>query len=281
MSKNYFLPLFFVFCAPLLASCSTITNGSTQQVSFKAVGAEDVYCDILIGANDYKYNVRPPQTIWLQRSRKPMFIACTAPGNRTKNAVVESGIANTAYLNSLTAGTTLAWDAQSGAMYAYPEEVVIDFSSALAKDQPLPSYENKGALDPKAQGIEYMGPDTPALPGDSAQAARYKAAYDEAARQDAEEAANAQERERRINAVEGGFYGDKGGKSKTSSEVPSPKLAPEVQVSPLSEAAPTPTAPPTTLTARKPGELTENSGVVIPQTNPKLGKPIFPDSTTF
>lgn len=272
MSRNHFLPLFFLFCAPLLASCSTITNGSTQQVSFKSVGAEDAYCDILIGANDYKYNVRPPQTIWVQRSRKPMFITCTAPGNRTKNAVVESGIANTAYLNGVTAGTTLAWDAETGAMYAYPEEIVIDFSSALAKDQPLPSYENKGALDAKAQGIEYMGQDTPALPTDAATAARYKAAYEEAARQEALDAASAKERERRINEVEGGFYGDKGGDPVVK------KTAPEVQITPLSEAAPSSTAP-KTLTAKP---LTQQGNAVdVPQTNSKLGKPIFPDSTTF
>jgi hypothetical protein len=235
------------------------------------VGAEDAYCEILIGTNDYKYNVRPPQTIWIQRSRKPMFISCAVPGNRTKNAVIESGITSSAYLNGVTAGTTLAWDAESGAMYAYPEEVVIDFSSALAKDQPLPSHENKGALDAKAQGIEYMGQDTPILPTDAANAARYKAAYDNAARQDEIDAANAKERERRINEVEGGFYGDKG-------DPVVKKANPEVQIAPLSEAAPSSTSP-KTLTAKP---LTpQDNAIAVPQTNPKLGKPIFPDSTTF
>lgn len=271
MSNNHFLPLLLLFCAPLLAACSTITNGSSQQVSFKSVGAEDAYCDILIGANDYKYNVRTPQTIWVQRSRKPMFITCTAPGNRTKNILIESGIANTAYLNSVTAGTTLAWDAETGAMYAYPEEITIDFSAIPAKDQPLPSYENKGALDPQSQGIEYMGQDTPALPTDAAEAARYKAAYEDAARQDALDAANAVERQRRIDAVEGGFYGDKGGKPVSE------KANPDVQIAPLSEAAP-PSAS-QTLTAKPLAQ--QDGGLAVPQTNPNLKKPIFPDSTTF
>lgn len=278
MSKHHFLPLLIVFCAPLLASCSTITNGSTQQVSFKSVGADDVSCDILIGANDYKYSVRPPNSIWVQRSRKPMFIACTAPGNRTKNVVVESGITNTAYLNTLTAGTTLAVDAETGAMYSYPEEVIIDFSSALSKDQPLPSYENKGALDPTAQGIEYMGPDTPALQGDKEQAARYKAAYDDAARQDELDAANTQERARRIEAVEGGFYGDKG----LTPDVPVravPKANnKEVQVAPLSDAAPA-NGDGKTLTAKPITQ--QDNGTFVPQTNHQLGKPMFPSSTTF
>lgn len=279
MSKNYILPLLFVFCAPLLAACSTVTNGSTQQVSFKAVGADDVFCDVLIGANDYKYTVRPPQSVWVQRSRKPMFIACTAQGNRTKNAVIESGVANSAYLNGLTAGTTLAWDANTGAMYAYPEEIVIDFSSALAKDQPLPAYENKGALNSRAQGIEYLGPDTPVLPGDRDVAARYKAAYADAARQDAEDAAAAKERERRIEAVEGGFYGDKGGAVKKPAAAATPKSSKDVQIAPLSEAAPA--TSPTTLTAKPAIAPQQENGMVVPQANPQLGKPIFPSSTTF
>lgn len=268
MLKNRFLPLLFICCAPLLASCSTITNGSTQQVSFKTVGADDAYCDILIGANDYKYSVRPPQTAWIQRSRKPMFITCTAPGNRIANAMIESGVANTTYLNTLTVGTTLPIDAATGAMYAYPDEVVIDFSSSLAKEQPLPSYENKGAFDPKTREIEYMGHDTPALPSDAADAARFKAAYDDAARQDALDAANSIERERRIEAVEGGFYGDKGGPQKSTSEV---------QVTPLSDAAPT--NAPTTLRAKR--SAAQDNGAFIPQTTPQLAKPIFPASNTF
>lgn len=254
MSKHYFLPLIIAFCAPLLASCSTITNGSTQQVSFKSVGADDVYCDINIGANAYRYSVRTPNTIWVQRSGKPMYIACTAPGNRTKNLVVESGITNTAFLNTLSGGTTLAVDAETGAMYSYPDEVIIDFSSAFGKEQPLPAYENKGAIDPRAQGIEYMGQDTPALQGDKEQAARYKAAYDDAARQEEMDAAASQEKDRRIQSVEGGFYGDKG-------------LTPDV---------PVPAVPKTN------NKDSSNDGVtVIPQTNPQLAKPIFPSSTTF
>lgn len=244
ISKRYFLACTAVLFLPFLASCSTLTDGSTQRVSFKTIGAENAYCDILLGDHGYKYSVHPPQTISIQRSRKPMFIACTAPGNRAKDAVIESGIANTAYLNTLTLGLTLPWDASTGAMYEYPEEVVIDFSGSLSKVQPLPSYHNKGTLDPQAQGIEFLGPDTPALETDSGDRARYKAAYDEAARQEAEEAANTEERERRMNALEGGFYGDKG-------------RAPESQSVPQ-------------------GSSEESSPKDL-----KLGKPIFPSSTSF
>jgi hypothetical protein len=250
MLKKSFFSLFLFMASPLLTSCATVTEGATQQVSFKTVGAEDAYCEVQIGTNGYKYSVRPPYTLRVQRSKDPMFVVCHAPGNRTKDAMVESTLSKATLLNGVTAGTTAVWDAASGAMFQYPDEVTIDFSSALTKETPLPSYENKGALDSTAQGIEYMGPDTPTLESDKSLAARYKAAYDDAAKQEAEENAMQAEKERRINAVEGGFYGDKG-HDKSDSTNPTPAVI-------------SPTAP-----------------SVVPSTSSKLGKPMFPSSTSF
>lgn len=271
MSKNHFLPLSLLACIPLLASCSTIINGSTQQVMFKAEGADDVYCDARTGVNDYRFIVRPPAKVWVQRAKEPIYLDCNAPGNRVVHTKVPSNLAEASYLNAVTAGTTLAWDATSGAMYEYPDVVVIDFTNSVARNQPLPAYENRGALDPRAQGIEYMGADTPVLESDKDLAARYKAAYDDARQEDAEAAANAAERERRIESVEGGFYGDKGGKSSTK---PTPSTR-EVQIAPLSEAAPARQNASPTATA------VSGEGAYVPQANPQLGKPIFPQSTTF
>lgn len=273
MSKHRFFPLFLLAVSPLLvAGCSTAINGSLQPVSFTTVGADDAYCIVEIGENSYKYSVRPPQKLNIQRSKDPMSISCTAPGNRTQKMVVESNIAGATYLNGASAGLTLPWDAATGAMYQYPDMVIVDFTSISSKEKPLPSYHNKGALDTKAQGIEYFGPDTPALETDKADAERYKAAYEEAARLESQEAANAAEKERRINAVEGGFYGDKDGK-KFAPAVPketaggtSKKAESAVTIAPLSESLPpTPSAP----------------EQAVPQTNPKLGKSIFPNSTSF
>lgn len=273
MLKNRFIPLFLMACTPILAACSTLINGSLQEVKFTSVGADDVYCEAQTGENSYSFTVRPPAKVGVQRSKKPIYMTCAAPGNRTLQMKVSSNIAENSYLNAATAGATLAVDATTGAMYEYPKEVVIDFRNVYAKDQPLPAYQNQGTLDPKDQAIEYLGPDTPVLEGDKDLEDRYKAAYDKAAREEAEAAANATERERRLEAVEGGFYGDKGATPDTP--VPAkPKSAikpsnQEVQIAPLSEAAPAPkTALPT-------------NDVVVPQVNPQLSKPIFPQSTTF
>jgi hypothetical protein len=267
MSKNYLRPLSLLVCIPILAACSTITNGSTQLISFKTVGADDAYCEMQSGENDYKYTVRPPQSVWVQRSRKPLNIVCTAPGNRVQNLTVESTIAGAAIMNGATAGTTLPWDAATGAMYQYPEEIMIDFTAVVAKNRPLPSYENNGAHPSDKQGIEFLGPDSPEVPSDKVNEARYKAAYDEDARLQAENAAIEVEKQRRIDAVEGGFYGDKG-HTQTSGK--------EVVIAPITESVPVANDKTSPMKASK-----DDGETIIPQSNSKLGKPIFPSSTTF
>ena len=248
MFKNRFLPLLFVLCAPLgLASCSTVTEGSTQQISFKTVGADNASCDVQLGTNNYLYNVRPPQTIWVQKTRKPIFVSCVAPGNRMAKTTIESEFAGSSSLNFLNAGLGMIVDGESGALHKYPDEIIIDFMGVEAKNRPLPSYHNVDALDPTEQGIEYMGPDSPALTQDKIMADRYSKAYQDAALLEAEEAAMDVEKQRRIDAVEGGFDGDKS----------------RVQISPLSEVSP------------KPVKTIEPTGM------PKLAKPIFPSSTSF
>jgi len=262
MFKNRFIPIALLFSSPFLASCATVMERSTQPVSFKTVGADDAVCDVRIGRNNYRFDVRPPQSIWVQKSKDPMFISCNAPGNRVAETIVESSVAGTTFLNALSGGTSLAVDGASGAMFKYPDEVIIDFSSALAKEMALPSYENRGALNSREQNIENMGPDTPALNGDKANAERYRRAYAEADRLEAEEAAMQVERERRIEEVEGGFLGDKGNNVKKSKNV---------NIAPISDAMPIPKSNPST----------DVLPSVVPDKMPQLGKPIFPSTTTF
>lgn len=277
MSQKYFLPLLVLLTSPLLASCSTAIEGSTQQVSFKTVGADDAFCNVQTGTNDYRYDVRPPQSLWVQKSRKPMFVSCTAPGNRVQNVTVESEVAGTTFLNSLNAGLGGGWDATSGAMYKYPDEVIIDFSVVPAQGQVLPSYMNYGALPAKDQGIEYLGPDEPSLPTDKAQLESYKKAYENEAQMLAEKQALEAEKQRRMDNIEGGFYGDK-----TAPAVSGVLKEKEVVVAPLSEAVPQKPAAKTTEPVQLvPDPAEKGSSVVTPQEPPTLGQPIFPSSTSF
>jgi hypothetical protein len=270
-NTKFFLPLILMMTAPMLAGCATAIEGATQQVSFETVGAADADCTIQTGTRDYRYNVRPPQSIWIQKSRKPLFVVCTAPGNRVKNLTVDSQVAGTTFLNGLNGGLGAGWDAESGAMYKYPAEVIIDFTGVAAEPRPLPAYENYDALPAKEQGIEYLGPDTAALNEDKVTAANTKAAYDEAARMEAEKAAFDAEKERRINGLEGGFYGDKGGKvAQPAPVVETPVVKPVAPVT-----SPSPLPAPTVLVPQ-----TKDDTTVVPKA-PTLGQPLFPSSTSF
>ena len=290
------IPLLLLMCAPVLAGCATVIEGSTQQISFKTVGADDAYCDIQIGIKDYRYAVRPPQTVWIQKSSQPMFISCSAPGNRVQNMTIDSHVAGTTALNGLAAGMTLPADAVSGAMYKYPDEVVIDFTGVVTQQNPLPSYENEGAYHPKNSDIEYMGPDVPALPDDDVNAERTKRAYEAYDRDQQAEKDREVERQRRIDAVEGGFFGDKSidkhkGKAAIGPTAPVAKVTQSSDV----ELTPLPDAVPAAVGAGAAGIRGEsNTGAdravdpksleitpLPPANHPKLGKPIFPSSTSF
>lgn len=263
MLKNRFAILFLMSCLPFLAACSTMKERASQQVMFKTEGVEGAVCDVKLGQNKLRYNVYPPQKIWVQKTKGPMYVSCRSNGNRVVEQTFGTLIASSTYLNFFNAGLGIFYDAESGASFKYPDEVIIDFAGTVAQDQPLPLYHTKGSLVPSEQGIEYMGPDTPALGQDKAVAERYRLAYEEAARLEAEEAAMEVERQRRIDSVEGGFNGDKGTPPATNDAKPTSE---EVQISPLSE-------------VKSPKK---NDAPQIPPTaSPKLGKPLFQSSTSF
>lgn len=201
-----------MFATLTLGACSTVTEGSQQQITFETVGAVDAICEINQGANDYQYQVRPPQTIWVKKTRRDLNIECVAPGNRKASKVVETDVAATTFLNVFNGVLPgAAYDAESGAIFKYPDKIVIDFTSEVAKPNPLPSYHNLDTLDPDREAsVENMGPDNPEVPGEKALSTSHKVAWDEYNKEQAAAAAADAERQSRIDSLEGGFYGDKG-----------------------------------------------------------------------
>lgn len=195
-----------------LSACSTITEGSQQQITFETPNAYDALCEVKLGTHGLVYAVRPPQTLWIKRTARNMYITCEAPGNRIVKKEVSSEVAATSFLNvfnGIVPGT--AYDADTGAMFKFPEKIEIDFSGVEAVAAPMPNYHNKDGLDPKqAASIEDYGPDTPAAHDDAAISVRHAMAYADAEREAAAQAALEAERQSRINSLEGGFYGDKG-----------------------------------------------------------------------
>ncbi len=182
-----------------LTSCATLLEGSSQEVTFEAAGATDVWCDLTTGELTYK--VRLPQKITMKRSRLDMTADCYAPGNRHKTFNIPTSIepwAATNVSNGVAPGVT--YDAYSRALFKYPEHIIIDMSDTVATSYGLPNYHNADGIDPASAGIEDMGPKTNALPGDAAEAAKSAAAYED---YDAKQAFAKERKERMLEADPG------------------------------------------------------------------------------
>ncbi len=241
----------------VLTSCASYIEGHMQQVTFETPGAADARCEVAVGANGLRYIVYPPQTIWLDKTAMNMHVTCQAPGNRIATADVKSEFAGSTLLNVANGTLGAFYDAESGAMFKFPDVISIDFSNVVAAPVPLPAYENAGALSNVVPDrSEYYGPSTNVMPADSANAARYGAAYGAAAAAEAADAAREAERESRINALDGGFYGDKGKSSSSQMTKGSPSVVTDPTAIPRSNESP----------------LREE---------PHLGEPLFPSTTSF
>jgi len=181
-----------------LPACATLLEGSSQEVTFEAVGATNVMCNLK--SEELSYKVYPPQRVWLKRSRLNLTADCYAPGNRHKQFEIVPGIEPYAATNVSNAGSGIAYDAYSRALFKYPDIVTFDMTDTTAKDSLLPDYHNGDGLDPNKAGIEYMGPKTPALDEDATNAARRAKAFEEFNRQEEFEA----ERMERMEATDPG-----------------------------------------------------------------------------
>lgn len=222
--------IFFAACSLILLSgCSTVLENSSQRVTFETVGAQNALCAVMLGENQMRYTVHPPQKVWIKKSSLPLNVDCNAPGNRHRSLIIESEIAGTTFLNAFNGTLGAFYDGQSGAMFKYPDNIIIDFSDTVAELAPLPSYHNTDTIPPDQAGIEYMGPDTPKLQEDASTALRHRMAQMKADQEAAAEAALEAEKEDRKSKIEGGFYGDKE-KAKTGKSSPSePKVSSPAQ----------------------------------------------------
>ena len=242
-----------------LAGCATLVEDSSQTINFQAVGATDVMCDVDSG--QVKYTVRPPQTITVKKSKLDLNLTCMAAGNRVQTMSVPSSLSGWTFGNIVGGGVIpgTLYDGETGAMFKYPEVVIIDFSGTVARVDSLPSYHAPDGVDPSyARNVENIGPNTMRLPGDDANALRRRMASIKHEREEAAAEAFNAERESRKAVVEGGWDGDKGGASSYSA----PTSAPAQTYVPPSYIAPTAQPPVSTGPA-------------------ELPQPVFPSTTSF
>lgn len=137
----------------LLPGCSSVIDKSTQKITIKTPGANESFCYIDNG--EVKYKANPPQPLLITKTSHVMEVRCLADGWREKTLMIEPGIAdNFGYnaLNLFIPGALI--DDHTGAMYQYPEVVVVDFTFIDPQPAPLPAYQKTIEDNPDIHNME-------------------------------------------------------------------------------------------------------------------------------
>ncbi len=140
-----------------LAGCSSIIETPSQKIEIVTPGAKISWCDLHIG--NMIYRAEPPQILTIKKTDHPIEVKCLASGNRMKTTVVEPRLSRYAAGNVVTAGIGVAYDYASGALFNYPERIIVDFTQEIASPSPLPSYHDTDSQIVGYKGIEPMGAD--------------------------------------------------------------------------------------------------------------------------
>ena len=111
-----------------LAACSTIANGKNQAVLFSTGDVEGADC-VVSGGRDgaFRAEVVTPQEIQVRRAKAAIDIECNKEGYETATKTVESKMEGTTGGNVVAGGFVgLGVDAMTGAMFKYPDTIMID-----------------------------------------------------------------------------------------------------------------------------------------------------------
>lgn len=110
-----------------LPACSTIVNGTNQSVSFTTGKVKGADCELTGGSNfAVNESFKSPARIEIPRSKKALELACSKEGYVDASKTVYSKVEATTGGNILLGGFIGAGvDAATGALYKYPETVVL------------------------------------------------------------------------------------------------------------------------------------------------------------
>ena len=145
--------------------CASMVEGSVQRLHVETIGAQDAVCDVFVAG--FRHRVYPPQDIQIMRNSEDIEIACVAPDNRRQSmqlAPVRQKASNWNALHGWVAGA--GYDYFSGAMFAYPEFVAVDFTGIPPVGESLPAHHNSDRSPPRKTGLESYDPRFPALDSD-------------------------------------------------------------------------------------------------------------------
>jgi hypothetical protein len=130
----------------LLAWCASLVDTPNQRVQVLTPGATGAKCEITSQYTLYK--AYPPETVFMRRGKDPLRVTCIAPGNREKTIMVYPTLNPNATGNFATGGLSGVYDHFSGALYDYPDPIVVDFRSGVATPRPLPQYHAPDTVSP-------------------------------------------------------------------------------------------------------------------------------------
>ena len=150
--------------AAMMSACSTVTDGAAEDIRINIAGTGEALCDVTQPGR--RYRVYAPSTMRVMRSRDDLRIRCKAPGNREQVVILKSVVSDKFSYNAFNLGLGAAWDGMTGAMYAYPDTVLMDFSNMVATSYPQPDYQDVFDKYPDLMQMEQFRPGQPALGSD-------------------------------------------------------------------------------------------------------------------
>ncbi|PHR60633.1 MAG: hypothetical protein COA43_05635 [Robiginitomaculum sp.] len=110
-----------------LSACSTIVNGSNQELHFDTASVEGADC-VLTGGSKQSVDesFTTPAVVTVPRSKKPLKARCTMNGYHAGTKTITSTYEAATAGNLLLGGFIGAGvDAATGALYKYPEAISI------------------------------------------------------------------------------------------------------------------------------------------------------------
>lgn len=155
----------FILSFFLITSCAYFKDGSIQPLTVKTPGAQNATCYVYV--DGLRYRFKPPQTINIGKSKEDLIVECHAPGNRQRTVVIEPGLSKSAKQNIATGLIPgVAWDSASGALYAYPDTVYVDFTNMPTSPEALPAHNNPDIKQPEEYDLEEFRAKVPRLNSD-------------------------------------------------------------------------------------------------------------------
>jgi hypothetical protein len=114
-----------IVTALALTGCATVIEGTTQTVTIKT-HPDDAECAVARRDElDLARTTHSGQQITVEKSRRPLVVACAKPGYKTETVVTESAVSDWGAAGIALTATGGLIDWATGAQRTYPDTVTI------------------------------------------------------------------------------------------------------------------------------------------------------------